>query len=278
MFPTFIIIGAMKCGTSSLYHYLSLQPQVGMSDIKEVDYFIAENNFDKGQEWYHARFEGDYEAYGEASPNYSKAHYFKRVPERMHKLLPNIKLIYLVRDPIERIISHYMHNYSEGREHKPIEEVLYNMKDNHYIMCSRYYWQLQHYLRYYSEVQLLVSPSYKLRDERNETLQQIFNYIWVDSSFYSSAIEEEKHQGSQRLQKGRWRRIVLESPVIKALKGLVPDGIKEPVKKAKRPPIERPTLDTDLKKRLAEKLLPGMEKLEDLSKYSLNRWSIYDYR
>ncbi|HLR25420.1 MAG TPA: sulfotransferase domain-containing protein [Fodinibius sp.] len=274
MFPTFIIIGAMKCGTSSLYHYLRLHPEVGMSDIKEVDFFIKENNFDKGVEWYQDRFQGDYKIFGEASPNYSKAHYFAGVPQRMAELVPEVKLIYLVRDPIERIISHYTHNYSEGREHRSIDEALQELEGNHYVMCSRYFWQLQHYLQFFSKDQMLVVPSYQLMEERRKALQEVFKFIGVDPSYYTAEYEQQKHKSSQKRRKGRLSRFILESPVIKSLKGYIPDALKDPVKRATRPEVQKPELSAPLRQRLTDYLGPDIDHLRSFTGLPLDRWDI----
>lgn len=274
MLPNFIIIGAMKCGTSSLYHYLQLHPEVGMSEIKEVDYFVAENNFDRGAVWYESQFKGDFKKYGEASPNYSKAHYFKGVPQRMFELLPDVKLIYLVRDPIERIISHYTHNYSEGREHRSIEEVLGGSRDNHYLMCSKYYWQLEHYLNYYPADQILVIPSYVLKNERRHALERIFEFIGVDKTYYSPAYEQQVHETNKKRRKGRLSRFILESPLIKTLKHYIPDSIKDPVKRLTRPPVTKPTLPPALRHELTECLRPDINQLRTFSGHSFKRWDI----
>lgn len=274
MLPNFIIIGAMKCGTSSLYHYLQLHPELGMSEIKEVDYFVAENNFNKGVEWYESQFKGDFKKYGEASPNYSKAHYFEGVPERMHDLLPDVKLIYLVRDPIERIVSHYMHNYSEGREHRSIEDVLQNLSDNHYLMCSKYFWQLEHYLTYYTASQMLVMPSYLLKEDRRLALEQIFKFIGVEDSFYTPGFEEQKHESRKKRRKGRLSRFILESPVIKTLKHYIPDAVKNPVKQLTRPEVTKPRLPSALRRDLQEYLRPDIEKLRAFSGHSFTPWNI----
>lgn len=274
MLPNFIIIGAMKCGTSSLYHYLQLHPEVGMSDIKEVDFFVAENNFDKGVKWYERQFKGDFKKYGEASPNYSKAHYFTGVPERMHDLLPDVKLIYLVRDPIQRIISHYTHNYSEGREHRTIDEALHDLPDNHYLMCSKYFWQLEHYLTYYSASQILVMPSYLLKEDRRMALEQIFRFVGVEETFYSSAFEEQKHETRKKRRKGRVSSFILESPVIKTLKHYIPDAVKDPVKQLTRPEVTKPNLSSILRNELWEYLRSDIEKLREFSGHSFTPWNI----
>ncbi len=273
MLPDFIIIGGMKCGTTSLYHYLSLHPEVGMSDIKEVDYFIAENNYDKGVSWYESRFKGTANIFGEASPNYSKAHFFKGVPGRIHDLLPDMRLIYLVRDPIERIISHYTHNIAEGREQRSINEALADLNDNHYAMCSRYFWQLEHYLQYYPREQILVLKSSDLRINRKKTLQRVFRFLRVDDSFYTPDFEHQKHATGKKRKKGKTARRILESPVIKTLKGFIPDALKDPVKKATRPEVKKPNIKPHLKKKLQNYFSSDIQELAALTGENFSEWN-----
>jgi len=274
MLPDFIIIGGMKCGTSSLFYYLGLHPQIGTSDIKEVDYFIKENNYNKGEGWYEDRFRGSFDKFGEASPNYSKAHYFKGVPQRMHALLPDVKLIYLVRDPIDRLLSHYTHNVADGREQQSITEALAQLKNNHYVECSRYYWQLEHYLQYFSPEQILIADTQKLRDDRRQSLQTVFDFLEVDATFYTPEYEQEKHQTGQKRKRGKRSRIILESPVIKSLKQWIPDGVKEPIKKATRSVVEKPKLSADLEDRLVSCFTDDVEALRAFSGQDFASWKV----
>src|SRR5437016_1007207 len=108
--PSFIVIGAQKAGTTSLDSYLRTHPQVAMSSVKETNFFVEERAWGKGRRWYEGLFDaaGTATAVGEASPTYSMFPLFAGVPERMARLLPEARLIYLVRDPIERIRSAYI--------------------------------------------------------------------------------------------------------------------------------------------------------------------------
>ncbi len=102
--PDFIIIGAQKGGTTSLYRYLTEQPAVGGATKKEVHYF--DRNFDKGLGWYLAHFpkRDEFEVVGESGPSYL---FHPDVPGRVRELLPEAKLIVLLRNPVDRAYSQY---------------------------------------------------------------------------------------------------------------------------------------------------------------------------
>ena len=111
--PDAVILGAMKCGTSSLHNYLVQQPGVIEPLRKEVHYFDL--NFGRGESWYRANFGRQ----GEAGLNIDSSPYYlfhPAVPRRMRALLPAAKLIVLLRDPVRRAYSHYWHERDKGRE------------------------------------------------------------------------------------------------------------------------------------------------------------------
>jgi hypothetical protein len=111
--PDAVILGAMKCGTSSLHNYLVQQPDVIEPLRKEVHYFDV--NFGRGEAWYRANFGRQ----GEPGLNIDSSPYYlfhPAVPRRMRALLPDAKLIVLLRDPVRRAYSHYWHERDKGRE------------------------------------------------------------------------------------------------------------------------------------------------------------------
>ena len=121
--PDFIIIGATKCGTTSLFSYLNQNPQILAPHKKEIDFF--NRHFDLGVEWYLAQFPAiaDLPEFitGEASPFYI---YDEQVIDRIKQLFPNIKLIAMLRNPIERTISEYYHAANHGVESRSLEELI----------------------------------------------------------------------------------------------------------------------------------------------------------
>jgi hypothetical protein len=224
--PGFIIIGAQKAGTSSLFKYLSQHPQLIPSYKKEIHFFDGGLNplvdtYKKGERWYRAHFPHTHKCPPEtitfeATPSYI---FSPIAPKRIKNTIPNVKLILLLRDPVERAISHYFHEKRLKRENLPIEEAFKKeegrlfkiiMTDdykneifirNSYKMRGLYYEQIRRYLDYFSLSQLLIINSSDLLRHPLKILKKIFSYLNVDSEFvpgnlkkYNTNLEKEAVQ------------------------------------------------------------------------------------
>jgi Sulfotransferase domain. len=106
--PNLLIIGSQKAGTTSLHTYLSYHPEIFMSKNKELAFFCGTNS-DKDTDWYRSNFKTDKAIRGESSMVYTHCKRYPGVPARIHELIPEAKLIYILRDPISRVLSHYSH-------------------------------------------------------------------------------------------------------------------------------------------------------------------------
>lgn len=204
MLPDFIIIGAMKAGTTSLYRYLNSHPDINGSVIKETNYFCAETNRKRTQFLYELLFSGRGKWAFEASPNYSKYHLNKNVPEKMHNLLPCVKIIYIVRDPIARTFSHYVHNYAHGRESLSFLQAI--KKNRNYIDTSRYYYQIQQYLEYFSNEQILIIQAEQLGKRPSATLNYIFSFLDIPAEYDESVIKTRFHDSKNKTRASNLER------------------------------------------------------------------------
>ncbi|MDK3257094.1 sulfotransferase family protein [Blastococcus capsensis] len=196
--PTFIVIGAMKAGTTSLYHYLRNHEQIFMPKIKELDFFAEGGNWSRGMDWYRQQFHGagDAVARGEASTLYTKYPQYDGVPERIAAALPDVRLVYLVRDPIVRMRSHYEHRVALGAETAPPEIAL--LENPIYLAYSQYAMQLERYAAHFPREQLLVVTSEGLRHDRAVTVREVYEFLGVDPSLSPPALETEFYKTSQR--------------------------------------------------------------------------------
>jgi hypothetical protein len=195
--PNLIVIGAQKCGTSGLHYYLSLHPEVSMSRPKELNFFIEERNYHRGLEWYSRHFDAEARCRGESSPNYTAYPQHLGVPERIAAVVPDVRLVFIVRDPIERITAHWIHNYAKRREKGDLRTTLLH-KNTSYVTRSKYFMQLQRFLEHFSEEQILVLDQRDLRDDRMPTLRRLFEFAGVDADFKHPKFEQVRHSTSRK--------------------------------------------------------------------------------
>ncbi|MDX6580936.1 MAG: hypothetical protein QOI10_120 [Solirubrobacterales bacterium] len=274
--PNLIVIGAQKCGTSVLHYYLGLHPEVSMSKPKELNFFIEERNWPRGIDWYKAQFDADARVRGEASPNYTAFPQHEGVPERMASVVPDAKLIYMVRDPLERIAAHWVHNYAKRREKGTLAETLVHPNTS-YVTRSKYAMQLERFLEHYPKEQVLVFQQSELRHKRMETLRQVFEFIGVDADYNHPRFEQERHQTSGktratrlavRLEKmGRGRR----GRMIPSNFWLVLDD-RLPLRRA----IKRPDVKAALPQDTLEELRADGARLRELTGRDFSNWKIWD--
>ncbi|MBI3555997.1 MAG: sulfotransferase [Deltaproteobacteria bacterium] len=179
--PQFVVIGAMKAGTTSLYYYLRRHPEIVVSDAKELDFFIREKNWHRGEEWYRRQFpRSTCRVRGEFSVNYSKFPSFSGVPRRMASCIPNVKIIYLLRNPFSRFIAQYRDHVLRAAECLSLERRL-RQKNSEYLLNSDYHFQLKQYLPYFQKNQILLVSTGQLRTERVSALRRIYSFLGVNS-------------------------------------------------------------------------------------------------
>jgi len=265
--PNFIVIGAMKAGTTSLFQYLKLHPEISMSKIKETNFFV-DSHFSKGIEWYKNQFPNDNKVKGEACTNYTKYPVNKGVPERIYQTVPDVKLIYILRDPIERLLSQVHHSILKGNEDEEDYQLkLYN-PGCHYINCSRYYMQLEQYFPYFSKDQMLILTAEELKNDTPGTLQKIFSFLELtQTDFYSPEYEKKKHtsSGRRKIQPALLRKALRKTPYYNYVAGnlrfLIPS--KE---------IPKPEIHRNLYKHLKDIFRNDVKKLKSFTGRSFEEW------
>lgn len=204
--PDFLIVGAQKAGTTALYSYLRRHPQIGGPLWKEVSFF--DRHYSRGVAWYRGHFptaashafvrrrHGRGLTVGEASPGYL---FHSKAPERVARVLPGVRLIALLRDPVDRAFSHYQHEVALGREPLTFEQALacedermsgeLERMDADPRYFSHAWWshtyrtrglyaeQLERWLAVFPSEQLLVLASDELATEPAGTYERVLDFL-----------------------------------------------------------------------------------------------------
>lgn len=284
--PTFFIIGAAKAGTTSLHFYLDQHPEIGMSTVKEPHFFAGPENgipFPPERvadlDRYEALFDPAYRVRGEASPSYTNAPRREGVPERIKELVPEAKLIYLVRDPVERTLSHYQHKTASGKERRPLEEALAGLDDPYcYLAChSLYGRQLELYLEHFPAEDVLVVDQAQLLDDRPATLRRVFSFLDVDPGFESERFDEELWRTSERRVSPPGHHGFIARTIVPRTRW-VPAGARASLRRtwerAFWRQLEKPELTPAQRERLQEFFAPDVERLRALSGERFATWSL----
>jgi hypothetical protein len=246
-----------------------------MTSPKEPGFFNPNRNWDRGLEWYEGLFAGARgdQARGEASTSYSMFPHVPGVPERIAGVVPDASFIYLIRNPVERIRSMYLHLVDRGEELVPIGEAVRARAD--YLDLSRYGRQLEQYLMVFPRSRILVASSDNLRNERDATLKSIFEFIGVDSDVPLSGTTEEYHRGDQKRRiwpalegtRAGLRRAGLLRHIPKDLKWKARTALSTTV------PRERAEIDDNLAEELWGILADDLSRLREIVGPDFHLWN-----
>ena len=196
--PNFFIIGAPKAGTTSLSEYLSEHPQAFVAPQKEVYFFSR--FWDNGVDWYRDQFRkaGDARAVGEATPTYM---YRDDALTRMAELVPEAKLVAILRDPVDRLYSDYWYLLPLGEKRTFEEVVRQEMADGTtklqrvgYLDAGRYVRNLRRVCEYFPRSSLLVLLTDDLRTDPEGTYATLCRHLGIDPAFVPREVGRAKNQ------------------------------------------------------------------------------------
>jgi hypothetical protein len=206
MLPTFLIIGAQKAATTTLYEVLRQHPDVFMPDLKETNYFIEQGNLARGQAWYESLFDGAGDALhrGEASPGYTMFPHFRGAPARAAAIVPEVRLIYVIRHPVDRMRSAWTHHTGEGLEDRDLEYAL--REHAHYQLVSCYGLQVAQWLAEFPREQLLVLRLDDIRDDPGGTLDRVLAHLGLPAGWRPADLGHSWNTSAGKTMPPRWLR------------------------------------------------------------------------
>lgn len=293
--PTFLIIGAPKSGTTALYEYLRQHPDIYMSPLKEPRFFAVEGgsaNFGgpfadvenkviiDNMDEYRACFDGahDEKAIGEASTLYLAS---PIAPLRIRQYIPDVRLVAILRDPIERAFSGYLMNVMQKRETSSFEEAIEDeprrLRENwygaRYLDAGHYSEQIRRYLSAFPKEQLKVYLYDDLKDDTHGLLEDLFNFLDVDPTFEVNT--SWKHNVSGIPTNRLVDAVIGQRPSrywLRRMKPYVPKSLVRLRHKIRRQYMYRPQLDPETRARLIPRFKDDILWLQDFLDRDLSAW------
>ncbi len=287
--PNFLIIGAMKSGTTALYYYLEQHPEVYMSPVKEPNFFCSQEQENAAGAVTHI---GTYQhlfrgvsgekAIGEASHCYL---YEPRAAAEIRRYVPEAKLIAILRNPIERAYSHFLHMVRNGTE--PLGDFAQALREEEvgaykertfqdYIGRGLYYSQLKRYFGTFDREQVRVYLYEDLSDAPTNTVQDVFRFLEVDDSFVSDASLRRNVSGYPKY-KTVDRLLTRQSRVKHAVKIYLPARLRWRLSRAfddlkSRNLVEPPPVRPEVRRQLIEVCREDVLKVQELINRDLSGW------
>jgi hypothetical protein len=295
--PNFLIIGAAKAGTTALHECLKQHPQVFMSPVKEPNFFALEGepmNFAAGSVQqayldhcivnasdYHEQFRNisNETAIGEASPLYL---YHSAAPDRILSYIPNVKIIAILRDPIERAYSNFLHHIRDELEFctefvQALQEEESRMLNNwwwgfHYVHAGLYYNQIKRYTDRFDSEKIKVYLYEDWVIDSTKTLQNILQFLDVEQSFVPDMSVRQNVTG---IPKNRMLHSFLNqsNPVKNLFKPLLPEKFrKRLVTNFQNKNLDKPRLELEIREQLLPLFREDILRLQNLIQRDLSAW------
>jgi hypothetical protein len=286
MLPNFMIVGAPKAGTTSLYHYLSQHPEVFMSSPKEVNFFSYEelvqqnlyyddfkvDNVDKYKKLFtHTKGE---KAVGEASVSYL---FYPKTPQKIKETIPDVKIIILLREPTSRAYSHYLMDYKLGLVDVAFEDIVYELEENtksnlfyqQYISLGLYYEQVKRYIDIFGKDKIRIYFQDDFKNDPSSIIADICDFLGVDSN-YRPKISKEYNVFS--MPKSKIVDKVYKSSFRPLISSVLPQRIKEKIIDILFVKKQRPKMSNETRKYLQGIYRDDIINLERLIEVDLSSW------
>jgi Sulfotransferase domain len=253
LLPDFLVIGAMKSATTTLHEQLARQPGLFMSRLKEPNFFSDDELYARGLDWYTAIFRDakDHQLRGESSTHYTKLPTYPSTALRMVRVLPRVKLVYVMRHPIDRLASHYLHELSVGRIKVGLERAL--VQHPELVDYGRYSMQLEPYLESFGPD--AVHPIFfdRLIAQPDRELASIGRFLGAAEPLVWDHTLKHQNVGRERLRASTLRNTLVQAPVLGTLRrALIPGALNERVKSYWRMGVDPPQIPPALESQLRD--------------------------
>lgn len=270
----FMMIGAQKCGTTSIAAQLAAHPRICFCREKEPGYFHKTEAWREGLDAYHALYAPrPGQLLGEASTFYTFYPEFPDTHKRLHDYNPALKLIYVMRHPVERVISHYTHNRVREIDTRPPEVAVF--ADPAYVNRSRYGVQIRPYLELFGPENVLPLIFEQYTADQIATLHRIADFLGIDPAPFDETDTTPQHQSvGQPYLRSEALRSFTHSGVFQKMRGVVPASIRQPIRHRllSNTIEEKPHFSAETKAALWRLLEDDVRTVEELLGERLDGW------
>jgi len=273
--PNFLIIGAARSGTTSLYHGLRQHPEIFMPVKKEPHFFTTQ--YGRGLDWYEELFRDWHgeKAIGEASVSYTYPD-SGDVTARIASHLEKPRFVYIMREPVSRTYSHYVYyRYYARSETRSFEAAI--RENPRYLGASDYVRWIAEYRSAFGASRLKLVLYDDLRDAPERCYREIFEFLGVDSGFVPEGSDKRTNQAFRARSEVLYSvyRKVSRSPARRTLEKAIPEVWRPRIRNAVRKVLggsEIPKIDPAIRSELAARLAPQVRALEEILERSLDAW------
>ncbi|MEL6930834.1 MAG: sulfotransferase domain-containing protein, partial [Cyanobacteria bacterium J06600_6] len=276
-----LIIGAMKCGTTSLFDYLSQHPEIAPCSQKEPHFFSKSTNYSLGYDYYQSLWNWNPQQHKialEATPGYTKithqdsASAAENIALVQSEQKVKFKFIYIMRHPLERIESHYVHEAAKSnRQHPHVVSKI----EQRIIDTSKYALQISEFYQWFSPDNILLLNFENLKSNPDELLKKVCQFLEIDPEFTFNKTRTIHNSREQlRMAIPGWRNLRKTSP-IQYIKKNISSQQKNVVKSL----LGRKTnvdfqLDSQLKSDIIDELKPDLLKLCNEYRFDIQSWQL----
>lgn len=258
----------MKAGTTSLFRYLQSHPHLTGSQPKEPNVFI-DKNWHQGIAQYAKVFPENSQCRFEASTNYTKFPIFKHVPARMYQALPDIRLVYIVRHPVNRIVSQLHHVFTNKRISRLPSlntDAFWQTRGKNAILTSKYAIQVRQYLEYYNRSQIYLLRFEDLVRQPVSELNKLCIFLDIDHTFFTSEMQFTAYNASERKVRPTYKF----KRFVESLTNVNKPSQLPSVQDLLRKPIPRPELSAARKQWLWTQVKDDVDALERMFNTTLH--------
>lgn len=270
----FIVIGAMRAGTTTLHDTLSRHPDISMARDKETDFFIAEKNLPRGWDWYRGQFDPQRPIWGEASPNYSKARDFAGVPARVAQHAPAARLIYVVRDPVARAVSQFQHSWHMGLLRDKPEDLPGSHEYHSLIDISSYARQLDLWHAHFPPEQILIVDFDALLNNPQDQTNRILGHIGARPMPLDALANQNSGQQLSRVPLPLLK--LAQGPMRPMLTAIIGPRTRDRLRRlaAIGPRRAAPPVPAAIRQRMREDLAEDAARFRQMTGMELAHWSL----